>query len=181
MDKAINGVVMKICNYDDLHGLVLERMNQINSVVTKTESDGELTPFLLNSVAKLLKKEVTFSSVLTSVIELSLPNRAIDRAMMDDMYLDERAKMTEHDFDQIALDHYDCKDNWLCDNLKDDAIMKCTILQFRIEMIAAVALHFNSGADADLLEKLQSGPDHSEMLKAMNDISSEFAQRFSSL
>ena len=177
MNEAINEVLTKTCSYDDLSGLVLERMNQIHSSGARSESDSELVHFLLNSVAKLLKKEATFSSVLTAVIELSLPNMAIERAMLDDMYQDERAKMTEHSFDKIALDHYDCKDNWLSLDLKDDAMMKCLILQFRVEMIAAVALHFNSGADADLLQRLQASSDGSEMLKAIAAASSEFAQR----
>jgi hypothetical protein len=88
--------------------------------------------------------------------------------------------MTEHDFDKIVLDHYDCSDNRLCDNLRDDATLKCIILQFRVEMIAAFVLYLNSGVDADLLEELQSCSDSSVVLRKIAEVSSEYAQRFSS-
>ena len=182
MDKAVRDVLTKTCNYDDLHNLVLEKMKQINIIVSiKAESEAELVHFLLNSVAAILKKKLVFSSVLTSVVELGLPENAITRSVLDHMYRDVSSKMTEHDFDKIALDHYDNKDNWLCDNLKDDAILKCIILKFCIEITADLAVHFNSGGDAELLEKLKADPDHSLMLQAINEISSEYAVKFRSM
>lgn len=179
MNQNINVVLTKICDYDILHIIVGKRMSDINFIkAIKIDSESEFICFILCSVAKYLKEEIIFDSVLASVIELSLPNNTISRAELDDMYCDVWSKMTEHDFDKIALEHYDCKENWVNDNLKADAIFKCVILQFRNEMIANAVVHFNAGNDSELLELLRYNSGYSKILKAITIRSNEFAAKY---
>ena len=180
METDIRTVLNQICDYDDLHTRVLEKMMDINAVLTiKADYGSDSVHFILNCLADLLKHELIVGSAFSSVIELNLPDNA-NKPMLDEMYADVKSKMTEHDYDKIAIDHYDDISKRLYENLREDAIFKCVMLNFKVEMIADAAIHFNSGADRELLEKLQAEADHSKVLASIASMSHEFALKFSS-
>ena len=179
MDRAMNTVIAKTCDFDELYKLVLEEMKQINTVIsTKTGSEDETLNFLLSNVAMQLEKESYFGTALWSIIHSAISNKTMSRSALNKCFNEGFSKKTVDDLRKIAVEHYDNKNNWIYDNPKDDAIMKCIILKFRVEMIANVAVHFNFGGDTDLLKKLQSDTDGFKMLKAITAISSKHASKF---
>lgn len=178
MDEAIDAIIYKTCVFGELYPLVLEDMKQINTVIATQSESVNVLNFLLSNVAMLLEKESHFGTALWSIVHSAITNKTLSRDKLNSVFNESFSKKTLDDLKKIALEHYDNKNNWIYSDPKDDAIMKCILLKFRVEMIANVAIHFNFGGDLDLLKKLHSDSDHFRALKSITNVSNIYASKF---